>query len=364
MAISKIDPAGLDIGQIGGRRNLIINGAMQVAQRGTSSTGQTSAGYKTCDRFNTFISSAGTWTITQSTDAPDGFSNSIKYDCTTASASLASGARMDHQYRFEGQDLQHLAKGTSEAVSLTLSFWVKSNKTGTYIVELFDNDNSRQISQAYSISASNTWQHKTLTFTGDTSGALGNDNGNSFQVNWFLVAGTNLSSGTLNTSWASSTSANRAVGQVNLADSTDNEWYLTGVQLEVDDTATPFEHRSFGEELALCQRYCFLLANDDDSSEAMPIGVRGFNTDQVECDVIFPTEMRTRPTLLQLGSGTNWRARYATFSVDWTSFTWWTQSSRRGGLLYNGSLSGITIGNYYRLARISGSAYIIFDAEL
>ena len=243
--------------QIGGRRNLMINGGMQVAQRGTSFTsiGGT-AGVYSIDRFRYgFTMNSGRLTITQSTDSPNGFANSFKVDITTAESSLnaASGAAIS-QF-FEGQDVQQFKKGTSDAEQYTLSFHVKSNVTGTYIVELFDQDNTRQVSKSYTIDSANTWEKKTLIFPADTTGAFDNDNALSFIAQWFLASGTNRTSGTLNTSWASSTDANRAVGQTNLFSSTDNEWYITGVQLEVGSVATPFEHRSFGEELQLCQRY-------------------------------------------------------------------------------------------------------------
>jgi len=153
------------------------------------------------------------------------------------------------------KNCQRLAKGTSSAKRVTLQFWVKSTITGTYIIELFDDDNTRQVSQAYTISSSNTWEHKTLTFPADTSGALADDNGNSFEVVWGLGMGSTYTSGTLNTSWANNTQANRFVGQVNALSSTDNEFYLTGCQLEIGDVATPFEHRSFHDELRRCKRY-------------------------------------------------------------------------------------------------------------
>jgi hypothetical protein len=244
-----------DAGGLTGR-NLIINGAMQVAQRGTSQTGVTSGGYKDApDRFKIEADSAGTWTLSQSTTAPDGFSYSYKFDCTTANTSLSAGSKLSISQRIEGQDLQHLKKGTSGAESITLSFWVRSAKTGTYIVQLKDQDNTRTYSQAYTISSANTWEHKTLTYAGDTTGAFDNDNADSFRIFWWLVAGTDYTSGTLATAWQAHDHPDRAVGQVNLADSTSNEWYITGTQLEVGETATPFEHRSFGDELLRCQRY-------------------------------------------------------------------------------------------------------------
>ena len=255
MAVSRIDEAGLNVNQYG-NRNLIINGAMQVSQRGTSEASVTSSQYADApDRFKAEMSSAGTWTLSQSTTAPDGFSNSYKFDCTTADASLGAGDYLQLSHYIEGQNLQHLQKGSSSAKKLTLSFHVRSAKTGTYIVEFYDGDNSRSNSQSYTISAADTWEKKTITIDGDASGAFGNDNGASLGVFFYLAAGTNFTSGTLNTSWGSRTLANVAVGQVNLADSTSNDWYITGVQLEVGDTATDFEHRTFADELQRCQRY-------------------------------------------------------------------------------------------------------------
>ena len=243
-------------------RNLIINGDMSIAQRGTSFTGQTSGNYYN-DRFKTGISGLGTWTISQVTDAPtgQGLVKSQKFDCTTADASPSAGDFLTYLQPIEGQNLQMLKKGTSSAESLTLSFWVKSNKTGTYISRLYDVDNQRVISKSYTISSASTWEKKTLTFAGDTSGTLDNDNGFSFAVEWCLGAGTNYTSGTLNTSWNSKTDADQFVGQVNLADSTSNEWYITGVQLEVGTSASDFEFLPYDVNLERCHRYYQDLGN-------------------------------------------------------------------------------------------------------
>ena len=240
-----------------GRRNFIINGAMQVAQRGTSVTGVTSGAYYTCDRFMfSPFGPAGTWTVTQSTDAPDGFSNSFRIDCTTADASLGASDFVIVETKIEAQNLQHLMYGDSSAKTVTASFHVKSNKTGTYVLELRQPDSGRLYSKTYTINVANTWEYKTLTFPGDVSGTINNDNGQGLNMNFWCAAGSTFSSGTIGTSWHT-TNANRAAGVVNLADSTDNDWSITGVQLEVGSQASPFEHRSFGEELALCQRYFF-----------------------------------------------------------------------------------------------------------
>ena len=246
--------------QIGGRRNIVINGAMQVAQRGTSFTSVAGSAYH-LDRYRTGMGdTSARFTVTQATSGLNGFPNSLKYECTTAEASLSNAdARLFVTQRIEGQDLQQLKKGTSDAEKVTVSFYVKSTKTGTYILNLIDHDNNRQISKAYTISSSGTWEQKILTFDADTTGALDNDNANSFSLNWHLIAGTNYSSGTLATSWQGYAGASdyedAAVGNVNLGDSTSNTWEITGVQLEVGEQATPFEHRSYGEELQLCSRY-------------------------------------------------------------------------------------------------------------
>tara|TARA_R100001460_G_scaffold42664_1_gene78827 strand:- start:1046 stop:2149 length:1104 start_codon:yes stop_codon:yes gene_type:complete len=255
MALTTVRPQGMGFNT--GRRNLIINGAMQVVQRGTVS-GLTGSSYGGPDRFRLGLSGAGTHRILQSATVPSGagFASSWRLDCTTADTSITSADQISCQYRIEGQDLQELKKGTSSAEKVTLSFWVRSSLTGTYVVELNDKDNTRHIAKTYTISQADTFEYKTLTFDGDTTGTLDNDSQRSFQINWWLAAGSTYTSGTLATSWASEVSANRAAGlNVNLASSTDNNWYLTGVQLEVGSNASDFEHRSFGEELAACQRY-------------------------------------------------------------------------------------------------------------
>ena len=238
-------------------RNILINGDMGIAQRATSLTGITGSGYHTIDRFNTVNATLGTWTQSQSTDVPtgQGFATSLKMDCTTADASPAAGDQLRIQQLIEGQNLQYLKKGTSSAESLTLSFWVKSNKTGTYIAELFDNDNNRTVSKSYTISNSNTWEKKTITFPVDTSAAFGNDNATSLLCNLWLGGGSNFTSGTLQTSWGSRTNANRAVGQVNLGDSTSNDWYVTGVQLEAGTSASDFEFLPVDVNTTRCLRY-------------------------------------------------------------------------------------------------------------
>ena len=238
-------------------RNVIINGAMQVSQRGTSETGISSQGKfrKAPDRFK-FSVDDGTWTASQDSSGPPGFANSYKVDCTTADTSIAAGNEVKLDYKVEGQDLQHFCKGTSSAKKFCLQFWVKSNKTGNYAVQMRDQDNTRHVCHLYTISSADTWEQKKIVFPADTTGAFGDDINNSLTINWYLSVGTNKTSGTMDTSWAAVTDANIAAGQnVNLADSTSNYLNITGVQLEAADACTDFEHRSYADELLRCQRY-------------------------------------------------------------------------------------------------------------
>ena len=270
-------------------RNMIFNGAMQVAVRGTSVTSQTSTnGYTTCDRWHLQMDSSGTFTVSQSTTAPDGFSNSFKIDCTTADA---SPNYLILSQRFEGQNLQQLKKGTSSAESVTLSFWVRSSKTGTYQVNLQDIDNTRNIGATYAISSANTWEYKEVTFAGDTTGSLDNNNANSLNVEWFLAAGSSFNTGAVPTSWEAKSNADRAAGlNVAIGASTSDDFHLTGVQLEVGDTATPFEHRSYGDELARCQRY---YTEADGTITTLMLRPDGFRF----VPWYFPVTMRTAPTV-------------------------------------------------------------------
>jgi hypothetical protein len=298
MAITRLGPnQDITAAKIAGTinfKNLIINGDMSLAQRGTSSSGITGDGYFTVDRFKNEMLSSGTWTQSQSTDVPSGqgFANSVKYDCTTANASLSAGTYGFITQRFEGQNLQMLKFGTSSAETLTLSFWVKSNKTGTYIAEIITFATTKSQSQSYTISSADTWEKKTLTFTGDTATAIANSNARSLNLIFWLVAGTNNTSGTLNTSFNTTVQANRAVGQVNLADSTDNEWYITGIQLEADTSASDFEFLPYDVNLKRCRRYYF---QPEFGTEHYLNTIDSTNTYR-RTNIVHPNSMRASPT--------------------------------------------------------------------
>jgi len=304
MAVSTIDPNGLNIGQIGGTRNLIINGAMQVAQRGTNSSGVSGTAYVACDRFYTLLNALGTYTVSQASDGPSGFASSLKYECTTADASPAAADYFVFQYRMEGQDLQQIAKGTSDAKPITLSFWVKSNVTGTYSMYLRDIDNNRGVGANYAISSSGVWEYKTVTIPADTTGVLDNDNDLSFSLEWWLGSGTDYSSGTMPTTWETENEVDRNAGStVNVGDTIGNYFQITGVQLEAGDTATPFEHRSYGQELALCQRY-FEVGRLYGLSYHASVAANA--ADAFDATYCFKQTKRATPTMVStnLGTGT------------------------------------------------------------
>ena len=308
MAIDKIESAGLATSTNQPNfRNIIINGDMSQAQRGTSLSSITSTD-ATCDRWRFSPSSAGTWTISQSTTVPtgQGFATSFKADCTTANGSLSAGSILRFSQFIEGQNLQYLKKGTSSAESLTISFWVRSAKTGTYILNIKDRDNSRIFSQSYTISSADTWEKKTITFAGDTTGAFDNDNDWSLEVHFYLAAGSTYTSGTLATAWESNTTANLAVGQVNLADSTSNDWYVTGVQLEAGTSASDFEFLPFDVNQQRCQRYYFKTGGT--SATAVGNASKNFMNVLVHAGTdargqfFRPTMMRASPTFAANGS--------------------------------------------------------------
>jgi hypothetical protein len=237
-------------------RRINENGAMNVAQRSTSVTGVTASGYYTVDRYQLAISSLGTYTVTQESDGPDGFSNSFKIDCTTADSSPAAGDVLLFFQAIEAQNLQSLGYGTSGAQAITISYYVKSNKTGNASFGVQQKDNSdKQVSFQYTISSANTWEKKTHTIPGDTSGVINDDNGSGLTLEWFLNSGSNFTGGSHRATWTAEDNTDRNVSNLGIGGSTSDYWQITGVQLEVGEAATSFEHRSFGDELARCQRY-------------------------------------------------------------------------------------------------------------
>jgi len=292
--------------------NLAINGDMAVNQRGDA-TGQGNSGYYSVDRFRMLINTLGAYDISQSTSAPDGFAYSKRWYCSTADASPAANDYFIVEHRLEGQDLQHLDWGSSSAKKITLSFWVKSSETGTYIVEMSHASATLPYSALqYTIDTADTWEYKTLTFSGDTSDSTVNSNAVGLYINWWLGAGTTFTSGTYNADTWHTTSANRAAGlNVNMASAVGNNWNITGVKLEVGSTATPFQHESYGDNLAKCQRYY------NKHSGSMNIHGFYYNSSTSLAEINFPVTMRSAPTL----SATNGAGSTSSDITSVTGFT-------------------------------------------
>ena len=284
-------------------KNVIVNGSMAIAQRGTSETGISSQGKfrKAPDRFK-FSVDDGTWTASQDSSGPPGIANSYKVLCTSLDGSIDPGNETTLNYKAEGLDLQRFCKGTSSAKKFALSFYVKSNKTGNYAVHMRDQDNTRHVSNLYTISSADTWERKTIVFPADTTGAFGDDNGNSLQITWFLSVGTNKTSGTMDTSWAAVTDANIAAGHnVNLSDTANNYFNLTGVQLEIGDYGTTeFEQRSYSDELQRCLRYCYCSCAKP--NDPVAIGAAS-SSDYALFTVHFPVKMRAEPAMESVSGG-------------------------------------------------------------
>jgi hypothetical protein len=300
----------INSGQIGGRRNIVINGEMKVAQRSTSVTGLgAAAGYFTLDRFSiATAASAGRFTMAQVADGPAGFANCLKITTTTADTSIAAGEYLILGQPIEGQDLQQLKKGTASAKQVTVSFYVKGNAAALYVCELFDVDNSRSITQSFAVTTA--WNRIELTFAADTSDPLDDDNAASLVLNFWLHGGATYTGGTfaVNT-WNDQTAANRyaVADRTSIFDATSRTFFITGVQMELGSTATEFEHRSFGEELSLCKRY-FEKSYDYDvapgtntivGTHASGGNNAGTTTSWVAVNsYIFATEKRDNPTMV------------------------------------------------------------------
>ena len=358
---------------IGGRRNIIINGDFQCWQRGTSATN--AANNFLADRFRTNESTDGAWTVEQSSDHPTGAGFSLKSLVTTADTSIGSGEYNYLHQNIEAQNLQGLNYGTSDAKDFTLSFWVKSNKTGTYciVVRKFDNTTYHLVHE-YTINSANTWEKKIITITptaGSTSlitasgGAFDNNNGSGFQIGWILSMGSLLNGGTNNT-WTASTTHYATTNQVNWTDSTSNNFYLAQVQLEIGSQATPFEHRSFGEELNLCRRYFTVLANGAEKTNATICQGAYYTSSILFHSIVLPVEMRTTPTMVTT-NGTNYYISFANGSGDHhdTLALGGASHSRVVEIVAETNVSG-TAGHatFTRLGGTDSSAKCMLDAEL
>ena len=362
MAVSRINEAGLNVNQYG-NRNVIINGAMMLSQRQTSSSNV--GNQYVLDRFSVYKQNTGsTYTCSQNsvTDLA-GFSNSLKMDCTTADTSLASNEQVHVAYKAEGQDLQRFQKGHATALGFTLSFYVKTNKTGVYTIKLFDRDNTRDVSGSYTVADAN-WNRYTVNFPADTTGKFDDDNASSLEIFFQLVQGSDTTGGTLNTAWRSNSDASAASGQVNFADSTSNDWEITGVQLEVGDTATDFEHRTFADELQRCRRYAYLVGKENGKMFTSACFARSGYLDLVYGPLPLLQELRASPTLTYGGNirGTNFTRGYSTqTTTDLVTYDF--GSTKLGGIRVTFP-SDWTAGDEVFIGDHDGTGFILLDAEL
>jgi hypothetical protein len=307
-------------------RNLIINGAMNVAQRGTSVTAITSGGRVTVDRMIWSLNACGTWTSTQESDGPAGFANSFKMLCTTADASPAADDFAVFQYYVEAQDLQHLNYGTSDALSLTVSFYVKSNKTGTASFAAVQPDNAdRQFCASYTINTANTWEYKTITIPADANGLINDDNGRGLIVEWWSNSGSTYTGGSNATSWEVTDDNNRNANNIGIGQAANDYFQITGLQLEVGEKATPFEHRHISDELARCERYFQTGSVYGYNSAGGAVATRvGYTT--------FTTEMRAAPTLVFSNASFANCSGLTTQQVKVSSFGVFTTASAAGNM--------------------------------
>ena len=348
-----------------GRRNLIINGAMQVAQRGTSKTdiGYNAGGPFICDRFQHVQGSgggSGVMTMEQSTDAPDGFSYSTKFTVTTADT-LSGGENIGFRYRLEAGDCQALKFGTS-GNKFTISFWVKSSISGIYSLQCFGSDTSRSALSSYTVNVANTWEYKTLTFNVDPTTAIATGTGRGLGVIWMLDSGPDDIQSAFD--WSTVSAFSAVTGQVNFMTTSGATWQITGVQLELGKVATPFEHRSYGEELALCQRY--YEKQTFTGGYQFVCNSLNTTTTQVEGFIPFMVEKRVSPTVTSSAAST-WRVNALANDATASAISWFTGTKYgvRGNWTRSSGSHVLREASYVNVENASPfEAYISIDAEL
>ena len=350
-----------------GRKNLIINGDMKVAQRATSVTGLGANGgtYSTVDRYRfDFHSTAGRLTATQTaiTDLA-GFSKCTKLDCTTADTSIAAGESFQFVQRLEGQDIQKLAYGTSSAKTTTVSFYVKGTAK-TYMCELHDAENTRLVQQQFNVTTS--WTRVSLTFAGNTSGTIADSAALGLYLNFWLHAGSTYTSGTYNANtWKSQVNADRAVGIGSFFSSTSNELFITGIQFETGSVATDFEHRTYAENLLACQRYYEIIADGGyDVDHMFGIG-HGVKSDQINWFYDFKAEKRAAYTLIVASVSGGYHAKnHSVYKSHSTLGMTATVQSLHSISAYMTSISGVTEQSAWTMQLNGAACHIAVSAEL
>ena len=365
MPLSKIQTGNL------GRRNLLINGDFQIFQRATSATNP-GGGYDTADRWRSSQNSSGlgNYNAEQSTDTPNGFGNSYKLT-KSGSTTISSGMSAYIEQYIEGQNVQHLNYGSSSAKKLTASFFVKSSVTGTYGCFLGDGTtNGKKNVQTFTISSANTWEKKVLTFNGDTSTALDNDNSAELAFGIVLAAGSNFQTGSTN-SWlsAANPSALSTSSQTQWVQTDGATFFMTGIQLEVGDVATDFEQLSFAEELSLCQRYYYAYmgtVGGSNGNESHICTAGAYNNTTAYGGVQYPQTMRVIPTLVQHTGTDHWQFYNDAGTDRFDSFAMFgaNQSTQNNAFIYNADTIGTAAANAGNFQGGNASCYLHFNAEL
>ena len=342
-------------------RNILYNGSMEISQRATSVTGiGASSGYFTLDRWKIQASNtAGRLTMTQTADGPSGFATCLKLDCTTADTSVAAAESLQLTQSLEGFDVQQLKKGTASAEQITISFYVKGNASATYVAEMYDLDSDTHINKTFSVTTS--WTRIELTYVGDTSNPFDNNNGGSLQFNIWLHAGSNYTSGTIQYPWGGGNNPGRAAGITSFFDSTNRTFFITGVQMEAGPVATPFEHRSYGQELALCQRYCTKIAPTATNAS---LGT-GFarTTTTVHAVRELPVQMRTTPTLA-FSAAADFQVQYLGSVITTTAMAASELSADTIAFQATVGAASLTAGQGMYIRDLDGGSTIIATAEL
>jgi hypothetical protein len=379
MALSKIDVANMLTGLVPNdntirrpnAKPLIINGDMQVAQRGTSFTHANSNNNEfPVDRFQFVLGSIGEYTSIQESLSSGaaynaGFKKAARIDTTSAVSSPDAGDYFWFQYIMEAQDCLVFKKGTSSAEKMTVAFWVKSNKTGTGQLTVKDSDNDRQVAGTYAISSADTWEHKVINLPADTSGAMNNDNGAGFRFEWWLGAGSSYSGGAVPTVWEARADGDRGVSTLAINDNTANDWAITGIQVEVGEfsstTLPPFQFEDTGDNLLRCKRY-YQTTVMPDTSDYWGQGYYYTNS-EFTCKMPIQ-EMRAQPTLDQV-SGSNYFTVYSNNAGDAINdFALDGSSSRRCVSFTDTGESSGTAGFGGGIYKTNASARFAFDAEL
>ena len=343
-----------------GRRNLIINGDMQVAQRGTSGSVSNSSNTYLLDRFFSRIQgSAGSATVSQDSDSPNGFDKSLKFTVGTADTSLGSGHYQRVHQSIEGFNILPLAWGTSDAKPATLSFWVKGSIAGIYSVGVYNGGANRSFVSEYQINQSNTWEYKIINIPPTTSGTWEIDNTAELQLSFSLGSDSLYSTSSLDI-WQNAFKFS-SDNTINLMATSGATWQVTGVQLEVGKVATPSEHRSYGEELALCQRYCQMFNASEWDDPYRRFATALLNT-TVNYNAILHLvkPMRANPTLATNGTFNLWNGSF----LGSVSAPTIQSADNKVICIGGGTGTGTQGGIYHLLADNNNTTYMLFDAEL